>query len=446
MNPCPATLALAQRLGAIRSDRLADALDFAAEVACGQDYPNRTDLANRALPPGLDADEAWTAIKLGRLALRRDLDLADPDGAPLGLSAPVAVQRSLHQLDRGRDLPAAASPAVEAASRPAQGRFAVKARWAEAVATTQLAGAAIDPVAGVEFLRQSREPEDDHERLLANAEAALTLARSWSGVPFSPARVIELQRGFVQGATAPANAADETDLPQRLAPLCRFLNAEDGGPFLHPLERAVGGHYWLLRHRPFAVANGRTARALVDWAMARAGYPLFGMLAPSRELAAAPADYAAAVERAAADDGDVTHFVAHQLRAVEQAIAVWRMELSRAEAEVRTIAASSSAPAGLNSRQLALLAHAVRHPDARYGIEAHRRSHGITFPTASADLFDLAERGLLAVAKAGRTHVFTQAKVEMKSPAASGRPRRVRRPAPPAELDESDDALPVNLL
>jgi len=446
MNPCPATLALAQRLGAIKPDRLAGALDFAAEVARGQDYPNREDLANRTLPVGLDADEAWTAIKLGRLALRRNLDLADADGAPLGLSAPMVVQRSLHQLDRGCDLPVAAPPAGEAAFRPAQGRFAVKARWAEAVATTQLAGVAIDPVAGMEFLRQSRDPQDEHERLLANAEVALTLARSWSGVPFSPARVVELQLGFVRGAGSPADAADETELRQRLAPLCRFLNAEDADPFLHPLERAAVGHYWLLRHRPFAVANGRTARALVDWAMARAGYPLFGVLAPSRELGAAPAAYTAAVQRAAADDGDVTYFVVHQLRAVEQAIAAWRMELSRTETEVRTIAASSSAPAGLNSRQLALFAHAVRHPDARYGIEAHRRSHGITFPTASADLFDLAERGLLAVAKEGRTHVFTPATVKAKSPVAPERPRRVRQPAPPAKPDEPDDTLPVNLL
>lgn len=444
MNACPDTLAFVRRLGALGSDRLASALAYAAEVASEQDYPERADLAKRVLPAGLEADDAWAAIKVGRLAARRELDLTDVAGAPLGLSVPLAVQRSLHELDRRLGEPEADPSAGEIAPRLAQGRFAIKARWSEAVATLRLAGQACDPVTGVEFLRQSREPRDVAEGLLARADAALTLARSWGSVPFSPGKVIELQRCFAGDATPPVDAADETELQRRLAPLCRFLNAEDGGPFLHPLERAAIGHYWLLRHRPFAVANGRTARALVDWAMARAGYPLFALLAPSRELAAAPAAYAAAVERVAADDGDVTHFVVHQVRAVEQAIAALRRELSRAETEARTVAASGSAPADLNARQLALLAHAARHPDARYGIEAHRRSHGITFPTASADLFDLVDRGLLAVAKEGRAHVFSPAKA--KPPASPARSHRTRRPVAPAELTGPDDALPVNLL
>lgn len=441
MNVRPDTLALLRRLGALGSDRLAATLAFAAEVASGQDYPERADLAKRVLPAGLETDDAWAAIKVGRLATRRELALTDAAGGPLGLSLPLAVQRSLHELDR-RLGPTETDPSAgEIAPRPAQGRFAIKARWSEAVATLQLAGQACDPVAGVVFLRQSREPKDAAEGLLAHADAALALARSWGDVPFSPGKVVELQRCFAGDATLPVGAADEAELRLRLAPLCRFLNAEDGGPFLHPLERAAIGHYWLLHHRPFAVANGRTARALVDWAMARAGYPLFALLAPSRELAAAPAAYAAAVERVAADDGDVTHFVVHQVHAIEQAIATWRNELSRAETEAQTVASAGSLAAGLNPRQLALLAHAVRHPEARYGIEAHRRSHGITFPTASADLFDLADRGLLAVAKEGRAHVFSPGRA--KPPASPARLHRTRRPVLPSE---PDDALPVNLL
>ena len=60
-----------------------------------------------------------------------------------------------------------------------------------------------------------------------------------------------------------------------------------------------------------------------------------------------------------------------------------------------------------NHRQKALLAHAVRHADARYTIESHRRSHDVVYATARADLLGLAEARLLLAGKEGRRMVFT---------------------------------------
>ncbi|HTR73470.1 MAG TPA: hypothetical protein VMG80_07730, partial [Solirubrobacteraceae bacterium] len=59
-----------------------------------------------------------------------------------------------------------------------------------------------------------------------------------------------------------------------------------------------------------------------------------------------------------------------------------------------------------NHRQLALLANALRNPDALYTFQTHATSHGVTHETARSDLLPLAALGLLSQRRSGRRYTF----------------------------------------
>ena len=102
---------------------------------------------------------------------------------------------------------------------------------------------------------------------------------------------------------------DADSLPARLERLCAFANqAQDTEPFVHPVVRAILVHFMLGYDHPFVDGNGRTARALFYWSVARSGYWLMEYLSISRLLMKAPAQYARAYLHTETDANDATLF------------------------------------------------------------------------------------------------------------------------------------------
>lgn len=61
------------------------------------------------------------------------------------------------------------------------------------------------------------------------------------------------------------------DLAALLAPMAEHVEAR--AREVHPVAGAALAQQWLVSAHPFADANGRTARLVADWLLARAGYP-----------------------------------------------------------------------------------------------------------------------------------------------------------------------------
>lgn len=379
-------------------------------------------------PPGdLTSEEWWSAVKLARSALFRVIPLTTPDGEHFRYCVPDPVQEKLHKIDSlasGRI--AMPDPVTNPETRD---RYLVNSLMEEAITSSQLEGAATTRQVAADMIRSGRKPKDHGEQMILNNYVAMSHVREMAKQDLTPQLVLDLHRMLTEDTLDdPADAgrlqakqservvvADGYDdrvlhkpppveqLPGRLKRMCEFANRkEEHGYFLHPIVRSIILHFWLAYDHPFADGNGRTARMLFYWSMIRHGYWLFEFISISRTLKNAPAKYKMAYLLTETDDNDLTYFILYQLEVMMQGIGELEEYLEKKVAAVRSVEQKLRATEGMNHRQLALLSHALRHPQAEYSIKSHQRSHNVAYATARADLFQLVETGYLEAVRSGK--------------------------------------------
>ena len=414
-------------------------------------------LRHLAPPDDLDHEEWWLGVKLSRRGQSRPLPLRDTGGRPFFFMLPDRVQEALHRIDsrlRGR-----IGVSERVATPDARDRFIIDSLIEEAITSSQLEGASTTRAAAKDMLRAGRRPRDRSERMIHNNYRAMEAVRRIRSEALALPEVLRLHAMLTADTLDDPEAAgriqrpgDERiqvvdhrsqrvlhtpppaeDLPDRLAAMIRFANrrpperslgdsalrnrgrpdqrrkrarsspvpCEDGG-FLHPVIRAIVLHFWLAYDHPFEDGNGRTARALFYWSMLHHDYWTFEFISISRQLVQAPARYARAFLHTETDGNDLTYFIVHQIGVILRALDDLDTWIEKKSEEIREVERILKDSASLNHRQLALLAHTLRHPDAGYTIREHRTSHGVAYATARADLLRLAELGLLDQRRIGK--------------------------------------------
>ncbi|MCY3845662.1 MAG: Fic family protein [Acidobacteria bacterium] len=412
--------------------RLPDVLRLGGQPTVGGHYIHWDQLRRKTpRPADLSAGEWWTGIRLARFSQSRPLPLEDTRGRPFLYMLPDRVLEALHRIDSGAS---GRIGVTEAVTNPAtRDQFIVSSLIREAITSSQLEGASTTRAAAARMIRAGRRPRNRSERMILNNYRAMREVREMKDQPLTVEAVLALHRAVTDGTLDDPAAAGRLQLPgedrvevcdaqgqilhrpppadrlpERLRAMVRFANAENGAdtphgnPFLHPVIRAIVLHFWLAYDHPFADGNGRTARALFYWAMLRRGYWMFEFLSISRFLKAAPVQYAQAFLHTETDASDATYFIVHQVDVIQRALDALDRYLQLKAAQAARIDRLLRRGTDLNHRQLALLAHAVRHPDWEYTTRSHMTSHDVVYATARADLFRLAELSLLERQKRGR--------------------------------------------
>jgi Fic family protein len=394
-----------------------------------RDYHHWDELRYRKPPEGLDLEGWWLALKLMRRASARVLPLKDVAGGGMHFSMPDAVVEALHHVDsllRGNIV------VTEQITDPAnRDRYIVSTLMEEAITSSQLEGAATTQRVAKEMLRSGRPPRTRGERMILNNFEAMRFVQEVRARPLTRAIVLRLQEIVTREALDDPSAvgrlrrSDEDvrvvdvetgetvhvppaaeELDRRLEAMIAFANGEPEGPFVHPVVRAILVHFWLAYDHPFVDGNGRTARALFYWCMLHSEYWLCEYISLSKVLRAAPAAYARAYQFVETDEGDATYFLVHQLHAIRTATDELVRFIRRKQKQVRETEALLRDASDLNHRQIALLSHALRHPDASYTLHSHGMSQNVAYATARADLLGLVASGLLVKRRSGKTFIF----------------------------------------
>lgn len=397
-------------------------------------YLHWDEIRHRAPPNGLSHEDWWVGIKMARRGMMKALPLIDKHERPILFAMPDPVLKALHEIDRQ----AAGEIAMErqVVSGDDRNRYLVNSLIEEAITSSQLEGAATTREEARDMLRSGRKPRDRSERMVMNNYHAMEQIRSLKNEPFTPERILELHSIVTDGTLDDPDAAgrlrrsderisvmdathtvvlheppDAGSLPERLKRLCEFANQQQANdPFVHPVIRAILVHFMLGYDHPFVDGNGRTARTLFYWSVARSGYWLMEYLSISRLLLKAPAQYGRAYLHTETDENDATYFILHHLEVIQRAIIALHHYLNRKVNEQRSAESLlRHAPIladQLNHRQLALLSHALRHAGHGYTVKSHKRSHRVTTQTSRTDLLKLAELELLEQRKRGRAFVF----------------------------------------
>lgn len=423
----------AQVLAGLSFDVIAKVLSQQESPLVHGVYLHWDELRHRSPPEGLSHEAWWVALRMARQGQFTQLPFVDKQGKPMVFAMPEPVLRHLHYIDQ--DAAGQINLPDQVVSPDDRDRYLVSSLIEESITSSQLEGASTTRVVAESMLREGRAPTDYSERMIFNNYNAMEWIRSIKDRPLTPELVLELHRIVTKDTLEdPADAGrlrqrddirvlDNRDgtvlhepplassLLERLERLCTFANGDaDDRPFVHPVVRAILLHFMVGYDHPFADGNGRTARALFYWSMARQGYWLVEYLSISSIIKQAPAQYKRAYLHTETDGNDTTYFLLHQLDVIRKAIAALHDYLARKSAEQRDTARllhSSRALRGLlNHRQIDLLTHALKNPGFDYVIDAHQRSHNVAYGTARSDLLGLAELGLLEQTKRGRAFVF----------------------------------------
>ncbi|HEY9034910.1 MAG TPA: Fic family protein [Pseudomonadales bacterium] len=392
----------------------------------------------RHLPPpeGLTSEQYWLATKMARQAIQKPLPLLDKTGQPMTFSLPDVLIRDLLWISEN------ATGAIQADARITDDKirktYLMNSLIEEAITSSQLEGASTTRRVAKEMLRSGRAPQNHSERMIANNYQAMAFIRSLKSELLTPSIIFELHKILTEGTL---DAGDEhkagilrqadddicvyshddvllhvpprsADLRARLQAICDFANHhhDDEGGYLPPVIRAIIVHFMIGYDHPFVDGNGRTARALFYWVMAREGYWLMEYISLSRVLKKAPAQYMYAYLYSETDDNDVTYFIFHQIHAIREAIDDLHdyLALKSRQLHAADNALGHSALRGLlNHRQLSLLKNALENPGAEYTIKSHQNAHGVTYQTARTDLLMLSDQyAILKKFKSGKKDVF----------------------------------------
>lgn len=375
---------------------------------------------------GVDLKQLWRVVQLFRDYNARLIKI---NGLILRYVPTPRIEKTLHDLD----VRVAGKLDLEAqiTGPELQKKYLVNSLMEEAIASSQLEGAVTTRAVAKKMLRENRKPRNPSEQMIVNNYVTMRHIKEHT----EPNQKLTLdlikeihkritkdtfERKEYEGVFRTDNevkvfAIDEpqiiyeppdyTRINQFLEDLCKFVNSESEGYYLHPFVKAIILHYMMGYIHPFNDGNGRTARALLYWYLISQKYDYFEYVAVSTAIKNAPAQYARAYLYTETDNNDITYFIKFNLRAFDNAVSLFEKYIQKTRTENKKIFEAVRQDSKLNFRQADILVN-MSKTDRPITISELEARYHITYQTARTDLLALAKRDYLQRITKGKRFFF----------------------------------------
>ena len=376
---------------------------------------------------GLDPRRVWMAMKGTRSISQRTVNFDSGGRFKLLINTPSIMQQKLHELDLSLGGNLDGSDIIPTEEKQ---RYLIRSLMEEAIASSQIEGAATTRKIAKQMLEDDRKPRNASEQMIVNNYQAMqwivenkktrmsekailqlhgiitkdTLADKQEEGAFrltDDVHVQDTQTGEVLHQPPPA---EETGRLMRA--FCEFANDEvKQGFFLHPISKAIALHFLIGYIHPFADGNGRTARALFYWYLIRKGYWLIEYMSVSRVILGSKAQYARAYQYTEKDGNDLTYFILYNLKCVQQSMEQLKKYIERKNNERKHMLALLR-NTDYNDRQIALIQDILHEKKAVFTVTEVQNKFGVANQTARTDLEYLVQKGILEPRKCGNKVQF----------------------------------------
>ena len=359
----------------------------------------------------MDPKKLWAALKILRRANRTMMCFGKYN---FSFTATDEMFELLHYFDMNIGVHVKRDQIIPSENENA---YLISSIMEEAIASSQMEGAATTRKAAKDMLRKNEKPINKGQQMVLNNYLTMTHVKTHAEDDFSMERLKEIHRLMTVNTLDDENDAGTIrrhndiwivdnmtrtiahipphyeELETLLSELGAFFN--HNASFIHPIVKAIIVHFMLAYFHPFADGNGRTARSLFYWYMIKQGYSLIEYMPISRIIGKTKKQYEKAFLYTEYDDNDLTYFILYNLRKMKAAFEELKQYLKRKESENNSVLLIGSIKE-INLRQAQIIKIVKEKPNASFSVKEIETRFSVSNFTARADLKGLAALGYLS--------------------------------------------------
>lgn len=380
------------------------------------------------MPSGMTSVGLWSKVK----SVRNLTDVKIWSQNNIHFSLTNTMQKLCHEFDMNFGGSWGASK-IFPDDKMTQELYLISSIMEEAIASSQMEGAATTREAAKEMLRKKASPKDKSQRMILNNYSTINFIRDHAKEKLTPALVMQIHGMMTENALDVPDAAgrlrrdDENIvvgngitgeivhtppsaecLNEFLVHLCAFFNDEYTEIFVHPIIRAITIHFLVGYYHLFADGNGRTARALFYWYMMKSNYWLVQYLSISRIIKGSKKSYEKAFLYSEADGNDIGYFIQYNLDVLLKSFDALSRYIKRKNIEKKK-AEKLLHLGNITERQSQILSLCIENPDIILVSTDIVGRFGVTPNTAKSDLRKLTEKEYLnEISLNGRTKGYVR--------------------------------------